>query len=410
MSAGHDGLEDLLRDLAPRVLGVVARRTGDFAVAEDAVQEALLSAAGHWTSSGVPDNPRAWLVTAAMRRFVDEVRSDVARRRREADFASSSSRGAGAVVQHDDSLGVLLMCCHPSLTSASAVALTLRAVGGLTTAEVAAAFHVPEPTMAQRISRAKRQVRDAGAVFEVPTDPAALEVRMARVLRVVYLIYTEGYAASGGSRVRRTDLCVEAIRLARLCCRLVPENRSATALLALLLLLEARAPARVSAQGSPVPLADQDRSLWDRTMVAQGVALLDTTFGSGPVSEYQVQAAIAAVHSQARTAAETDWAHIVALYSVLERVAPSPFVLLGKAVALAEVEGPDEARVLVESLEGELGEHPRWWAVRGHLAEAAGSVVEARGYYVEAARRTTNLAEQRALTAKAAALGAAARA
>ena len=400
-------VEALLRELAPRVVGIVARRTRDFAAAEDAVQEAMVAAATRWAADGVPENPRGWLVTAAMRRFVDEVRSEVARRHREEEFVRGSVEGE--VVQHDDSLAVLLLCCHPALTPASAVALTLRAVGGLTTAEVATAFHVPEATMAQRISRAKRQVRDAGARFELPATEEELEQRVRRVLHVVYLVYTEGYAASTGSRARRTDLCVEAIRLARLCSRLVPSNPSATALLALLLLLEARAPARLDAHGSPVPLSEQDRSLWDRSMVAEGTALLDSTLGLGAVSEYQVQAAIAAVHSQARTAAETDWPHVLGLYTVLERVAPSPFVQLAKAVALAEVEGPEVASVLVESLAGELGEHPRWFAVRGHVAEAAGDLEVARRWYLEAARRTTNLAEQRALTTRAAFLGSRAR-
>lgn len=415
MTADH-GVEDLLRELAPRVLGIVARRSGDFAAAEDAVQEALLAAATHWPSSGVPENPRGWLVTAAMRRFVDEVRADVARRRREETFSrtggASGRPGAGPggdagaeVVHHDDSLTVLLLCCHPALTAASAVVLTLRAVGGLTTAEIASAFAVSEATMAQRISRAKRQVRDAGAVFELPSSPDALSDRVARVLRVLYLVYTEGYAASGGSAVRRTDLCAEAIRLARLCHRLVPENRSATALLALLILLEARAPARVDEHGLPVLLSEQDRSRWDARMVAEGTALLDSTLDGGDVGEYQVQAAIAAVHDRAPRAEETDWPQVLALYSLLARVAPSPFVELGRAVALAEVEGPEAARLVLAGIGPTLGEHPRWHAVHGHVAELAGDLGEARRRYLGAARRTTNLAEQRALTMRAARLG-----
>lgn len=419
-----DAVEDLLREVAPQVLGVVARRSGDFTAAEDAVQEALVAAATHWPTEGVPDHPRAWLVTTAMRRFVDEVRVDAARRRREEAFTRSGQTGGvpggdvggaggggGAeVVQHDDSLAVLLMCCHPVLSAASAVALTLRAVGGLTTAEVAAVFAVPEATMAQRISRAKRQVREAGAVFELPAGPEALGERVARVLRVVYLVYTEGHAASGGTHVRRTDLCAEAIRLARLCHRLVPGNRSATALLALLLLLEARAPARVDEHGLPVLLSEQDRSRWDRAMIAEGTALLDSTLEESGVGEYQVQAAIAAVHDRAPRAEDTDWPQVLALYSLLERVAPSPFVELGRAVALAEVDGPEAARLVLARVEPALGEHPRWHAVHGHLAELAGDVTEARRCYLEAARRTTNLAEQRSLTRRAARLGRSARA
>lgn len=396
----------MLRDLAPRVVGVVARRTGDFAAAEDAVQEAMLAAHDHWSRDGLPENPRGWLVTAAMRRFVDEVRSEVARRRREEEWVrEDAAASAGAdVVRHDDSLTVLLLCCHPVLTPASAVALTLRAVAGLTTAEVAASFNVPEPTMAQRISRAKRQVRDSGEPFALPSAQN-LSGRVRRVLKVVYLVYTEGHAASSGAVVRRTDLCAEAIRLARLLHRLVPDDREATALLALLLLLDARAPARVDEHGAPVLLAEQDRSLWDRALVAEGTRLLDSTLDGGPVGEYQVQAAIAAVHDRAPRAAETDWPQVLALYSLLARVAPSPFVELGRAVALAEVEGPEQARLVLAGVADTLGEHPRWHAVHGHVAELAGDPAAARRHYLDAARRTTNLAEARALTTRAAWLG-----
>ncbi|HET9022189.1 MAG TPA: DUF6596 domain-containing protein [Ornithinibacter sp.] len=419
-------VEDLLRELAPRVLGTVARRTGDFSAAEDAVQEALIAAHTTWARDGIPEHPRAWLVTAAGRRLVDEQRSEAARRRRERTWVAAEP-GGREVAQHDDTLTVLLMCCHPVLTPASAVALTLRAVGGLTTAEVATAYLVPEATMAQRISRAKRQVRDSGQPFALP-PPDELDERVARVLSVVYLLYNEGYAASSGPHLTRTDLSAEAIRLARLAHRLLPTSRDVTALLALLLLLDARRPARVGPSGDVVPLAEQDRTLWDRSLVAEGTALLDSTLGEGPlaggrlaggrpsggrpsggrpsggpVSSYQVQAAIAAVHDRAPRAEDTDWPQVLALYGLLDHVAPSPFVTLARAVALAEVEGPEAADTVLDGLEARLGDHHRFHAVRGHLAELRGDPVEARRHYLDAARRTTNLAEQRHLTKKAAA-------
>jgi RNA polymerase sigma factor (sigma-70 family) len=424
-------VEDLLRELAPRVLGTLTRRTGDFSAAEDAVQEALIAAHTTWARDGIPEHPRAWLVTAAGRRLVDEQRSEAARRRRERTWVAAEPAGR-EVAQHDDTLTVLLMCCHPVLTPASAVALTLRAVGGLTTAEVATAYLVPEATMAQRISRAKRQVRDSGQPFALP-PPDELDERVARVRSVVYLLYNEGYAASSGPHLTRTDLSTEAIRLARLAHRLLPTSRDVTALLALLLLLDARRPARVGPSGEVVPLAEQDRTLWDRSLMAEGTALLDSTLGEGPlaggrpagerpagerssgerqsgelpaggtVSAYQVQAAIAAVHDRAPRAEDTDWPQVLALYGLLEHVAPSPFVTLARAVALAEVEGPEAAGTVVDGLEARLGDHHRFHAVRGHLAELRGDPVEARRHYLDAARRTTNLAEQRHLTKKAAA-------
>lgn len=402
MAPTPTAVEDLLRELAPRVLGVLARRSGDFAAAEDAVQEALVTAHRTWSRDGVPDRPRAWLLTAASRRLVDEQRSEAARRRREHAWAATEPADRN-VVHHDDTLTVLLMCCHPALTAASAVALTLRAVGGLTTAEVAAAYAVPEATMATRISRAKRQVRDSGQPFALPPVGERHE-RVARVLHVLYLLYNEGYAASAGTHLTRPDLSAEAIRLARIAHRLLPDEREVTSLLALLLLLDARRPARLTASGEVVPLAEQDRTLWDHGLVAEGTGLLDSTLGPGPLGSYQVQAAIAAVHDRAATAADTDWPQVLALYGLLEQVAPSPFVTLARAVALAEVEGPEAAAPLVERVAGRLPGHHRVDAVRGHLAELRGDPASARRHYLDAARRTTNLAEHRALTARAATL------
>ncbi|HZB67467.1 MAG TPA: sigma-70 family RNA polymerase sigma factor [Ornithinibacter sp.] len=400
--AGGPGVEDLLREVAPQVVGVLARRTGDFASAEDAVQEALLAAHAAWTRDGIPAQPRAWLVTAATRRFLDAQRSEKARSARERAWAAAQPGGAD-VVHYDDTLTVLLMCCHPVLTPASAVALTLRAVAGLTTAEIAAAYVVPEATMAQRISRAKRQVRHSGQAFSLP-DPDELDERVARVLAVLYLLYNEGYAATSGPQLTRTDLSAESIRLARLTHRLVPGDPEVTALLALLLLLEARRPARVGADGEVVPLPEQDRSLWDLSLVSEGTALLDSTVGHGPTGVYQLQAAIAAVHDRATRAEDTDWSQVLALYGLLERIAPSPFVTLARAVALAEVEGPDAADSVLDGLEGPLGGHHRLRAVRGHVAELRGDRTAARRHYLDAARLTTNLAEQRHLTARAAGL------
>ena len=322
-----------------------------------------------WPRDGIPENPRGWLMTTAARRLVDEQRSAAARRRRERDWAAGQLEGA-EVVQHDDTLTVLLMCCHPVLSPASAVALTLRAVGGLTTAEVASAYVVPEATMAQRISRAKRALRDSGASFTLPPTKE-LGARVQRALAVVYLLYNEGYAASTGSDVLRTDRSAEAIRLGRLAHRLLPEEPEVTALLALMLLLDARRPARVTASGELVPLAEQDRSSWDQGRVEEGTALLDSTIrgGRGKPGQYQVQAAIAALHDRAARAEETDCPQIVALYGVLEHLAPSPFVTLARAVALAEAEGPDAAAPVIAGLESQLGEHHRWHAVAGHVAE-----------------------------------------
>ena len=402
---GHPALtlDDLLRELAPQVVGILTRRCGDFTAAEDAAQEALVAAHLTWPRDGIPERPRAWLVTTASRRLVDEQRSATARRRRERDWAATQPGGA-EVAQRDDSLTVLLMCCHPDLTPASAVALTLRAVSGLTTGEIATAYLVPESTMAQRISRAKRTLRDSGATFELPATDE-LGDRVQRALAVVYLLYNEGYAASTGTDLTRTDRSAESIRLGRLVHRLLPDDPEATSLLALMLLLDARRPARATASGDLVTLAEQDRRLWDRALVAEGTALLDSAIGTGRgVGPYQLQAAIAAVHDRASTAAETDWPQVLGLYGLLERVAPSPFVTLARAVALAEAEGPDAAGPVLDSLDAVLGDHQRLHAVKGHVAELAGHRAAARRHYLAAAERATNLAEQRHLTRRAAAL------
>ncbi|HYN67334.1 MAG TPA: DUF6596 domain-containing protein [Ornithinibacter sp.] len=392
-----------MRDLATQVVGILTRRSGDFAAAEDAVQEALVAAHTTWPRDGIPDNPRAWLVTAAARRLVDEQRSAAARRPREIGWAAGEPTGA-PVVHDDDSLAVLLLCCHPVLSSASAVALTPRAVGGLTTAEVARAHLVPETTMAQRISRAKRTLRDTAEPFALPPEDR-LGTRVQRALAVIYLLFNEGYAASTGAALTRADRSAEAIRLGRLAHRLLPGEREATALLALMLLLEARRPARVTPSGDLVPLAEQDRRLWDRRLVTEGTTLLDSTLGGeGGPGPYQVQAAIAAVHDRAPTAADTDWPQVLALYGLLEQVAPSPFVTLARAVAMAEAEGPEAAGPLLDRLAGVLGDHQRRQAVRGHVAQLRGDRAAARRHYLAAAARATNLAERRHLTRLAAGL------
>jgi len=402
--SGAGSTEDLLRDLAPQVVGILTRRSGDFHASEDAVQEALVAAHSTWPRDGTPDHPRGWLLAVASRRLVDEQRSVAARRRRELSWAATETDGA-QVIQHDDSLTVLLMCCHPVLSPASAVALTLRAVGGLSTAEIAAAYLVPEPTMAQRISRAKRTLRDSGERFALPR-PDVLGERVHRACSVLYLLHNEGYAATRGCDLTRPDRSSEAIRLARLTHRLLPEDAEVTSLLALMLLLEARRPARVTASGDLVPLAEQDRSRWDHTLVAEGTALLDSTLASGrPAGTYRLQAAIAAVHDRAPTAEATDWPQVLALYGMLEQVAPSPFVTLARAVALAEAQGPDAALPLLDALEPALGGHLRWHAVSAHVAELRGDRQEARRHHLAAAARATNLAEQRFLTRRAAELG-----
>jgi RNA polymerase sigma factor (sigma-70 family) len=394
VSQGHR-VEDLLRELAPQVLGTLARRYGDFAAAEDAVQEALLEAALRWPES-MPDNPRGWLVQVAARRMTDQWRSDSARRRREEAFGAAD---IPEVTDRDDSLALLLLCCHPALTPSSAIALTLRAVGGLTTAEIAGAFLVPETTMAQRISRAKAGIRAAGARFELPTTD--LQERLRSVLHVLYLVFNEGYASSGDA-VHRVELSAEAIRLTRQVHALLPEDAEVTGLLALMLLTDARRHARTGPSGELVPLEEQDRSRWDSDAIREGVALVEEAFEKAAVGEYQLQAAIAALHDDARTPDETDWPQILALYTLLERLTQNPMVSLSRAVAVAMVEGPAAGLALLDDLEPRLPGHHRLSAVRGHLHERAGDPVAAAAFFREAATRTTSRPERDYLLLKAA--------
>ncbi|MGW4648277.1 RNA polymerase sigma factor [Kitasatospora sp. NPDC004289] len=408
-------VEDLLRELAPQVLGALLRRHGGaFDSCEDAVQEALLAGALQWPAEGVPDNPRGWLVTVANRRLVDLVRSERARRDREDRTALATPQSAllapaadADAPAGDDSLALLFLCCHPALSRPSRVALTLRAVGGLTTAQIAAAFLVPEATMAQRISRAKQAVRESGARLRMPA-PAERDERLGEVLRVLYLVFNEGYTASGGEELTAPDLSVEAIRLTRLLLRLAPDETEAAGLLALMLLTEARRPARTGPAGELVPLTDQDRSRWDAALIAEGTELLGRTLPSGRVGPYQVQAAIAAVHNEAPDVAATDWPQVLVLYDLLTRLDPGPMVSLNRAVALAEVEGPEAALAVVDELatDRRLTRHHRLLATRAHLLERLGRDAEAAEAYSEAARRTTSAPEQRHLRDKVTRLGA----
>ncbi len=396
-------VEDLLRDLAPQVLGVLVRRYGDFDAAEDAVQEALLAAAVHWPRDGLPGNSRAWLIQAAVRQLTDQWRSDQARRRREVAAAAREPAGAQPS-DRDDSLALLFMCCHPALTEASAILLTLRAVGGLSTAEIANAFLVPEATMAQRISRAKQRVKASAEGFGLPPGHDEWVRRLRSVLHVLYLIFNEGYASSVGARLHRVELSAEAIRLARLVHRLLPEDGEVAGLLALMLLTDARRPARTRPDGSLVPLAEQDRGRWDRARITEGLTLVTAALKRGAVGEYQLQAAIAAVHDQAARVEDTDWAQILALYGLLERMTGNPMVTLNRAVALAMVDGPDAGLALLDTLDERLAGHYRLAAVRGHLLEMAGDTPAACAAYRAAAGRTTSLPEQQYLTLHAARL------
>jgi RNA polymerase sigma factor (sigma-70 family) len=400
------GVAELARELAPGVLGALVRRRGQFAACEDAVQEALLAAARQWPVDGVPERPRAWLTAVAERALVDQWRSDSARRRREETVAELERPLTDAPMEEaDDTLVLLFLCCHPALPPPAQLALTLRAVAGLTTAEVAAAFLLPEPTMARRIGRAKQRIREAGARFELPARPVRTQ-RLGVVLQVLYLMFNEGYTVSAGPRLQRADLTAEAIRLARLLYRLLPGEGEVAGLLALMLLSDARRDARTDANGTVVPLAEQRRELWDRAAIAAGIALVTGTLGRGPVGPYQVQAAIAALHDEAASAAQTDWPQILALYEVLVELAPGPLARLSHAVAVAEVRGPLAGLALLGALDGEeqLARGHRLEAVRAHLLERAGEPVAARECYLRAAARTASLPEQRYLLLRAARL------
>ncbi|HVS48110.1 MAG TPA: sigma-70 family RNA polymerase sigma factor [Candidatus Dormibacteraeota bacterium] len=400
----QDRIEDLLRELAPQVLGNLVRRHGQFDACEDAVQEALLAAARQWPEEGVPDNPRSWLLTVATRRLFDAWRSESARRKRE-ETAARAMAVQGEPSNHDDTLAVLFLCCHPSLSAPSQLALTLRAVGGLTTAEIAKAFLVPETTMAQRISRAKERIRDTGMRFELPPEPERAD-RLRVVLQVLYLIFNEGYTASFGAALNRADLTTEAIRLARMLHTLMPEEGEVAGLLALMVLTDARRAARTEEDGSIVPLDEQRRALWNTSQIDEGVALLTRTLGKAPIGPYQLQAAIAAVHDEAPSAKETDWPQILALYEVLEQVLPGPVVTLNRAVAVAMVHGPRAGLAVLGTLDTDerMAHTHRLEAVRGHLLELAGDLAGARASYQRAARMTASLPEQRYLALRAARL------
>ncbi|MEN3613374.1 sigma-70 family RNA polymerase sigma factor [Plantactinospora sp. ZYX-F-223] len=409
----ENGTEDLLRRLAPRALAALVRHYGNFEAAEDAVQEALLAAATQWPGTGVPESPLGWLIRVASRRLTDELRSELARRRREATVAARSvpdelfapAADAADLRGADDTLTLLVLCCHPSLTPASQIALTLRAVGGLTTAEIARAFLVPEATMAQRISRAKQRIRAAGGRFHPPPEAERTE-RFRAVLHVLYLIFNEGYTATAGPEVHRADLAAEAIRLTRTVTRIRPDDGEAAGLLALMLLTDARRPARTRPDGGLVPLAEQDRSRWNRAYVDEGVALITRTLSRAPLGPYQLQAAIAAVHAEADRAEETDWRQILALYQLLERLAPNPMVTLNHAVAAAMAQGPQAGLALLAPLDADnrVARHHRLHAVRAHLLELAGDREGARSCYLTAARLTTSLPEQEYLQNRAARL------
>jgi RNA polymerase sigma factor (sigma-70 family) len=403
-------LEQVWRRCAPDVLAALLRRSGDFAAVEDAVQEALLAAARQWPSGGTPDDPKAWLIRVAARRLLDQRRADQARADRElrvirqtppeALLAPAADSPDGG--ERDDSLTLLLLCCHPALTRPSQVALTLRAVAGLSTAQIARAFLVPEATMAQRIARAKARLGQAGARF---TPPSAEELpgRVASVAHALYLIFTEGHTASTGRGLTDLSLADEAIHLTRQLHRHLPAVGEVTGLLALMLLTDARRAARTRPDGSLVPLADQDRSLWDRARIAEGVRLLEAALPAGPVGPYQLQAAIAAVHAEAPSAADTDWAQIETLYRMLDALAPGPAVTLNHAVAVAMVDGPAAGLARLEPLlqNHQLRHHHRLHAVHAHLLEMAGKDAEARSAYATAARLATSIPEQRYLNAKA---------
>ncbi|WFE97836.1 DUF6596 domain-containing protein [Micromonospora sp. WMMD987] len=400
---GTPAVEDLLRVHAPQVLATLVRRYGSFETCEDALQEAMLAAAVQWPREGLPANPRGWLTTVAARRWTEAWRTDAARRRRERTVAALTGPGPEPVCAVDDTLTVLLLCCHPSLSRASQVALTLRAVGGLSTAEIARAFLVPESTVAQRISRAKQRIRVGGAEFRPPAagdHPA----RVAAVLEVLYLIFNEGHTASSGPALTRVELTSEAIRLTRQLHRRLPDDPEVTGLLALMLLTDARRPARTRPDGSLVPLAEQDRSRWDRSAIAEGVALITRTLADARVGPYQLQAAIAAVHDEAPRAEDTDWPQLLGLYNLLRHIAPGPMVTLNRIVALAMVDGPEVALAELTAAQadhGLVGNH-RTQVVRAHLLDLVGDRAAARRCYLSAAQATLSVPEQRFLRLRAA--------
>lgn len=401
----------LLRDLAPQVLGVIARKHGDFAAAEDAVQEALIAASVQWPSAGVPTNPKGWLYQVAIRKLADLARSEAARRKREETVAAEMLRDEAFVpprdsdigAEEDDTLVLLFMCCHPALTSSSAIALTLRAVGGLTTAEIASAFLVPEATMAQRISRSKSMIKSSDIPFTMPTDSEKAE-RLSAVLHVLYLIFNEGYTSSAGPELNRPDLSNEAIRLTRNLLRLLSDNDEVAGLLALMLLTDARREARTGEFGELIPLDEQNRALWNRRQIGEGVALISAALAKGRAGPYQVQAAIAAIHDEAATAGETDWPQILMLYDMLQKMSENPIVALNRAIAVAMVSGTDAGLRAIADLDKDsrIVGHYRLDAVRAHLYERSGDTGKAIHHFLKAAEGTRSIPEQNYLRTKAA--------
>lgn len=385
-------VEQVWRTEAPHVLAALTRRYGDFGDCEDAVQEALLAAAAQWPREGMPHDPRAWLITVAQRRLIDQVRSESARRRREERYAADALDGA-APVGVDDSLEVLLLCAHPALTKASQVALILRAVSGLTTAQIAAGFLVPEATIAARITRARKTLAGAGSRFPAPA--ADLSARVGAVRHALALLHTEGHVRSSGAELSDAGFSGEAIRLARSLWRAVPADPENAGLLALLLLTHARGPARTDAHGDLVPLEAQDRSRWRRDLIAEGVAILEAVLPVGPVGEFQLQAAIAAVHDEAASWAATDWPQIAELYRMLDLIAPGEAVTIGRAVAVARTEGPAAGLALLDPLAA--SRNHRVAATRGHLLAELGRTAQARVALEQAARTTRSIPEQRYL-------------
>ncbi|HEY4211311.1 MAG TPA: DUF6596 domain-containing protein [Steroidobacteraceae bacterium] len=411
MQAPRPGFEHLLRELAPQVLGSVMRRYRDLAASEDAVQEALIAAAEQWPRDGIPNNPRGWLIHVALRRMTDHVRAEIARRNRESvlaeelPFVVAPEIYSEPQMDPEDTLVLLFMCCHPALTPASAIALTLRAVGGLTTGEIATAFLVPEATMAQRISRAKQSVKASRILFSLPEAQERAE-RLDSVMQVLYLIFNEGYTASTGDSLQRTDLSGEAVRLTRLLQSLLPREPEVVGLLGLMLLTDARREARTGPNGELVPLDEQDRSRWDRQLIREGTDLVTLAMAQGAVGEYQLQAAIAALHDEAADVESTDWAQILALYGVLMRMSDNPMVALNHAVAIAMVQSPAAGLALLEPLEKDermRGTH-RLDAVRGHLLERANDFEAATASYLAAAEKTSSLPERNYLMMRAARL------
>jgi RNA polymerase sigma factor (sigma-70 family) len=390
---------DLLRELTPQVTGALVRRYGQFECCADAVQEAVLAATLQWPAQGMPDNPRGWLMTVASRRLIDQLRSDHARREREA--ATAAEVVPEEVPNTDDTLTLLFLCCHPTLTAPSQTALTLRAVGGLTTAEIARAFLVPEATMAARISRAKQRIKAAGSTFSLPLA-ADLQERLEVVLHVLYLIFNEGYTASSGSELHRADLAHEAIRLTRMVHKQLPADDEVTGLLALMLLTHARRQARTTAAGDLIPLDEQDRTKWDRKLINEGTDLIKASLAGPALGPYQLQAAIAATHADAATAPATNWQQVHALYLILERIAPNPMVTLNRAIALAEIEGPFAGLALLATLDGDdrMAGHHRLLSVRAHLLAKTGDVTGACEHYRRAAKATASMAEQRYLESR----------